>query len=347
MFKRFVLPLLLLPALTACQPSISSYFAPTAAVINGVKIPEASLSVEMRRTLRNPSFAPQFQGPQGEQNILDAKRAILTQLIRRQIIGQQARRLGIAAKDSEVNAQVARLKGRFSSEAAFRAEMRRQLFTFPEVVDFLRFQILQQKVSDVVAKPTKPSEQDVRAVYNRNKATYDDMVHAAHILVCGHFDAASRQCNFTPDDQTLANQIRDRARAGEDFKKLAAQYSVDTSNKDSGGDLGWFGRNQMVPEFEQAAYALQPGQISDPVKTQFGLHVIKLIAKGETFEDARASIEQQMGGSTGQQAFETWLSSQLRKAHVRINPKLGHFDPSTLQVVPPASPAKQPKVPGL
>lgn len=135
--------------------------------------------------------------------------------------------------------------------------------------------------------------QDVQRYYEDNEQQYStpEQVRASHILLKteGKDDAAVRK---------LAEELAAKARAGADFAELAKQYSEDESNNTRGGDLDFFGRGQMVPEFDEAAFSMEPGQVSAPVKTSFGYHVIKLTEKRAAskrgLDEVRTQIEDQI-----------------------------------------------------
>jgi parvulin-like peptidyl-prolyl isomerase len=109
---------------------------------------------------------------------------------------------------------------------------------------------------------------------------------------------------------------------GEDFAALAAELSTDTSNKDNGGDLSWFGKNVMDPAFEEAAYALNIGEISNPVQSQFGYHLIQLLGK-EVRPLSSSKIQQ-----LEQTAFSEWLTAQKEALNIE------KFDSVWQKIVP-------------
>jgi peptidyl-prolyl cis-trans isomerase D len=148
--------------------------------------------------------------------------------------------------------------------------------------------------SQAIRQRTVVSEQDVRRSYEDNEEQYStpEQVRASHILLKteGKDEAAVRK---------QAEAILAKAKApGADFAKLANQYTEEEAGKTRGGDLDFFGKGQMVPEFDAVAFSLEPGQISDVVKTQFGFHIIKVIEKRpaatRSFEEVRAQIEDQL-----------------------------------------------------
>jgi parvulin-like peptidyl-prolyl isomerase len=129
----------------------------------------------------------------------------------------------------------------------------------------------------------------------KDTPTTQEQVWARHILV---------------QNEAEALLLYDRLMKGDNFIVLAAEASLDTSNKDSGGDLGWFGRGTMVPEFEDAAFLLEVGEISPPVKTDFGYHIIQVLGHEERPLDADGYQ------AARQQEFQTWLDA--KKAEIGV-----------------------------
>lgn len=128
---------------------------------------------------------------------------------------------------------------------------------------------------EVLVKAAKPSQAEIDTYV---KAHPEEQVHARHILIATKSAETPTEPGAggldKPAARAKAEEVLKRVKAGENFENLAKEYSDDGS-KQNGGDLGWFGKGRMVPEFEKAAFALQPGQTSEIVESQFGFHIIK------------------------------------------------------------------------
>lgn len=156
---------------------------------------------------------------------------------------------------------------------------------------------------DQVRRQITVPEPEIEAFYQQNQSQYSspEQVRASHILLKTESkdEAAVRK---------QAEEVLKRVKAGEDFAALAKQYSEDDSNKDKGGDLDYFGRGAMVPEFEQAAFAMKAGEVSDLVKTSFGFHIIKVVERRDAttraLSEVRPEIEDQLKFQKAQQQAE-------------------------------------------
>ena len=165
-----------------------------------------------------------------------------------------------------------------------------------------------------LARSTVAVPQDqIQRYYNDNIQQYStpERVRASHILLNtgGKDEAAVRK---------QAEDLLAKIKAGADFADLAKKYSEDPGSKEKGGDLDFFPRGQMVPEFEQAAFALQPGQVSDLVKTQYGFHIIKVVDKQagstQTLDQVRAQIQQTLAA----QAADRQITDRARQLAEKI-----------------------------
>jgi peptidyl-prolyl cis-trans isomerase D len=168
----------------------------------------------------------------------------------------------------------------------------------------------------VLGDKITPSDKDVESYYKRydkTKFTRPEQVHVRHILISAPENASDKE-----KAEAKAETVEKQLKQGGDFAALAKQYSDDPGSKDKGGDLGFFTRGQMVKPFEDAAFKLKPGQISDPVETRFGYHIIKLEALNpagtDTLAQARPVIINELKHKAGSDIARDELREDMSAA---------------------------------
>ena len=204
---------------------------------------------------------------------------------------------------------------------------------FKAKLDFARKKLLMEAILKQAGKDAM-TDAAMHQVYNDAVKTMSDEqeVHARHILI--RAAAGDDKANKEAEDKIKA--IIARLKKGEDFAKVASETTEDPSGKTTGGDLGYFTKEQMVPEFADVAFKLDKGQISEPVHTQFGWHVIKVEDKRKkpapSFDEVKPQIEQYVTRKA-----QADLVTKLR-ADAKIEKNYTVAPPAA-----PAAPAEQPK----
>lgn len=222
-------------------------------------------------------------------------RGMLDQMIAFRLLKQESQRRQVTATETELDGAMKQVRAQFPSDQAFQDALKTQKITLDELRKETRSNLLISKMLDQEITPqltVKPSE--ISAFYEKNpdKFQQPESIRASHVLIAvpQNADGATKQ-----KARQTAESVLKQAKAGADFAKLAETYSNDAS-KSHGGDLGYFPKGQMVPAFETAAFALQPGQLSGVVETPFGYHVIKLTdrkpAHTVPFGEVSSRIEQ-------------------------------------------------------
>ena len=177
---------------------------------------------------------------------------------------------------------------------------------YQEFVDSLKNDgIKEQTIRDIVRIAV--IQEEVREAVTGDVERTQEQVQIQHILVA---------------DEETALEVLQKLEDGDSFEDLAAEYSLDTSNADLGGDLGWFGRGQMVTPFEDAAFALEVGEISDAVQTDFGWHILK--SNGKEDRQLEINAYEQLRN----QAFSEWLAEKRAQYEPEINENWTKFVPS-------------------
>lgn len=185
--------------------------------------------------------------------------------------------------------------------------------------NFLAFQYLQKEVISKI----KVTEKEAKAYYDKNPDLFKspEQIKARHILIQVPKESSDEEKKKLKEK---AEEVLKKVKAGEDFTKLAAEFSDDSGTKSKGGDLGSFSKGSMVPAFEQAAFALKAGEVSDLVETEFGFHVIKVDEKKEAVSEPFPAIKEKVTKQALREKQETKVSEfveqALKKAKVMMNP---------------------------
>lgn len=294
-------------SLAACSAGSDS----TIATVNGQKITKGAFDSKLESSA--------------------AGRGVLTQMIQSDLIDQYAQENNINPTSQQIGAEIDKVKARYPG-GQFDAIVKQQGLTEADVRNIFRQQLILQQA---VAKRVPPiTDAQIKTYFTQNHALLDkpEQVRARHILV--------------PDLKT-AQTIEAKLKAGGDFAALAKQYSKDPGSAQRGGELGWFGHGQMVKPFDDAAFSLQIGKISEPVKSPFGYHIIQVEEKKPALKATLAGSSAQIRSAIQQQQQQQQIQPFLQELHAKANITVS--DPRYAELantpVPPAPSTSPPAAP--
>lgn len=174
----------------------------------------------------------------------------------------------------------------------------------------------------VVSADVRASEDEIHQYYEDHKDDFKirESVHARHILIKADKTASEEE---KADALKKAKGILEKIRKGDDFQALASEYSQDPGSKTRGGDLGFFGRGRMVRAFEDVAFSLEPGEVSDIVETNFGYHVIRVEERREAsvkpLDEVRGIIENKLSKDLRRQAVDEFVKKAMKEADAEVD----------------------------
>lgn len=314
--KVLSLGLVLTTTLTACgnKPGV-------AATVNGVDIPIETFNEEyaaQRNSIVLTSGEDYLQEKLGKEDMTidqGIREFVLNNLVQMELVRQDAEKKDVKVDDSKVEEQINAIIEQSGSKEKFEEQLKEQGITEKFFREFLAKQELVKEYQAKLKEELKISEEEAKEIYDKDKDKYF-VADADHILV---------------ETEEEAKEIKKELDGGADFNEVAKEKSKDPTAKDNGGKLGEFSTGQMVKEFEDALVKLEAGQISEPVKTQFGYHLIKLNSLNhKEFEDVKDQI---IETATSEKLTE-YLNKLEKDAKVKkyVNPKKGYELPEELKV---------------
>ena len=260
-----------------------------------------------------------LSGASGALLRIQVQASAMQSLIRQVLFDQEIERYGIKIPKAKIDSLYASeynslLESYDISEDQLSSILQNQGRTLVEYKaafrDSIRGQLRNEALRERVVGSIEPTEEELRSHFENDILAYEteEEIRASHILV---------------QDEETANQILEELALGQSFAELAKEYSTDTGTVDEGGDLGWFSRGQMVVEFEEAAFALEKGEISKPVKTDYGYHIIQLVdrqaASTPILEEVKDQVRNDYIAQLSSERFNDWYQETLAQADIKIN----------------------------
>src|ERR1043166_7380909 len=260
--------------------------------------------------------------PAGSTEYQTLKNQAVQYLVQRVEFSQEAAKLGVNVSQKDIDARLAQIKKQYfgGSESRYTKQLKQQGLTDAQVRDDVKAQLVQEKIFKKVTGNVKVSDADVKTYYDQHQSQYGvpEQRDVAHILV---------------KSKSLADKLYNRIKGGEDFSKLAKQYSQDPGSKKAGGKLT-ISKGQTVAPFDQSAFLLQTGQVSRPVKPTFGYHIIKALgpvkqAKTTPISKVKATIKQQLLQQKRNEAMTNWSNKLKSDFDGKVSYQTGYAPPPT------------------
>ncbi len=320
------LSLLLATALLGCCAFSSAQDAKpedeVVATVDGTKIMLSEVQ-EMART----RFGMQLQAMPEEQRAMmmqQAQQMVLGDMISRTLLMNAAAEKKITASDEEVTERLEDLKKRLPPGVALEDYVKSAGMTVEKITSQIKEDVKVGKLLDEVTDSVaKPSDEEVKSFFDENEDQFKqgESVQASHILIStkGISDEAE-----VAKKKEMIEGLKKEIDGGEgkSFEELAKEHSACPSGK-SGGDLGPFTRGQMVPEFDAAAFTQKVGEVSDPVKTQFGYHLIKVTnkteAKAPNFDEIKDQLAERLEAQAKGKAVDTFIAGLRDSAKIEMS----------------------------
>lgn len=256
----------------------------TIAIVNGEKISKDAYKAEM-------SFYGSMLA--SRQNL---KNSIVQMMVQDKLIADDMKANKIEISDKEVNDAFLNSVKQFGGQEQFDKMLDDYNMDVEKFKETVKKDLMYRKHREWFEKEHPVTEEEIKQYYEDNKDQFAKR-DASHILVA---------------DEKTAKEVKDKLDKGADFAALAKEYSKDTANAANGGELGTFSRGQMVKEFEDAAFSLKEGEISGPVKTQFGYHIIKVNKIADSIEDNKEAITKALNDKK----YSDYIKELNKKANV-------------------------------